>query len=257
MLNKHNNKTENIEKHFLLELFNFKIFCKEKKFLPTEITNKKLLVNTINPRVFSLSTKNKKLHESFKNSDFLVMDGQYFGLASLLLKFKKLPKISGTDLLYFYLDLANKKKYRVFFMGSSEKVLSKIKKRINESYKQICVESVSPPYKDNFSPEENKVILKRINEFKPNILFVGMTAPKQEIWAFEEKNNLECNLICPVGAAFDWFAGERKQPERIWVLLGLEWFIRTLRRPEILKRYPSYLIFFWYLFLNIIKLRKD
>ena len=130
MLNQQNNKTESVEKHFLLELFNFKIFCKEKKFLPTEITNKKLLVNTINPHAFSLSTKNKKLHESFKNSDFLVMDGLYFGLASLLLKFKKLPKISGTDLLYFYLDLANKKKYRYFLWVQVKKSYLKLKKEL-------------------------------------------------------------------------------------------------------------------------------
>ena len=100
-------------------------------------------------------------------------------------------------------------------------------------------------------------MIKVINQFNPDILFIGMTAPKQEKWAYEHKDKINANIICTVGNVFDWFADNQKRPGKIWIKLGLEWFIRTIRRPEILKRYPNVFKFFWILFLNIIRIRKD
>jgi N-acetylglucosaminyldiphosphoundecaprenol N-acetyl-beta-D-mannosaminyltransferase len=100
-------------------------------------------------------------------------------------------------------------------------------------------------------------MITAINSFSPDILFVGMTAPKQEIWAYQNKERTNARIICSVGAVFEWYARVKNAPGKIWVKLGLEWLIRTIRRPEILKRYPDYLMFFWLLFLNIIRIRRD
>jgi N-acetylglucosaminyldiphosphoundecaprenol N-acetyl-beta-D-mannosaminyltransferase len=132
-----------------------------------------------------------------------------------------------------------------------------MKLRSSADYKNIEVEYFSPPYKDSFSDEENNEMLMAINRFSPDILFVGMTAPKQEIWAYQNKEKINARIICSVGAVFEWYAKVKKEPGKIWVKLGLEWLIRTIRRPEILNRYPDYLMFFWLLFLNIIRIRKD
>ena len=170
---------------------------------------------------------------------------------------KRVKKISGTDCFYHFLDRANKIKGRVFFLGSGIDTLEKIEKRSKTEYPSINTAVYSPPFKDVFSTEDNEKMINAINKFKPDILFVAMTAPKQEKWAYFNKEKVDAKIICTVGNVFDWYAGNQKQPEKIWVKLGLEWFIRTIRRPEILKRYPNVLYFFWILFLNIIRVRKD
>jgi N-acetylglucosaminyldiphosphoundecaprenol N-acetyl-beta-D-mannosaminyltransferase len=155
------------------------------------------------------------------------------------------------------MNLANNNGWKVFFLGSSENTLSKIKERTNSDYPNIKVEAYSPPFKKEFTDHDNKLMIDKINSFNPDILLVGMTAPKQEKWVFQNKEKINARIICSIGAVFDWYAGNQKQPEKIWVNLGLEWFIRTIRRPEILKRYPAVFKFFWILMLNIIKIRRD
>ena len=64
-------------------------------------------------------------------------------------------------------------------------------------------------------------MLEKVNDFKPDILFVGMTAPKQEKWVFVNKDNIDANTIVSIGAVFDFYAGTIKRPSR---LLGFYWF---------------------------------
>ena len=71
---------------------------------------------------------------------------------------------------------------KCFFMGSSEKVLSMIKQRSKEDFPNIEVETYSPPYKSEFNEEENNAIITAINKANPDLLWIGMTAPKQEKW---------------------------------------------------------------------------
>ena len=75
-------------------------------------------------------------------------------------------------------------------------------------------------------------ILNEINGFKPNILFIGMTAPKQEKWAHKFKDEIDAEVICSIGAVFNFFAGDIKRPSSFWVNLGLEWFPRFLKEPR-------------------------
>lgn len=219
--------------------------------------DKKTLINTISPNSFAISRKDLEFKEVLQKTDILVLDGLYFGLAPLLLKGVKVKKNSGTDCFYHFLNCANVMKGKVFFLGSTIEILEKMRKRAKIDYPFIYTSSYSPPFKDKFNKEDNDKMIDAINQFKPDILFIGMTAPKQEKWAYQTKEKVNANIICTVGNVFDWYAGNQKQPEKIWVKLGLEWLIRTIRRPEILKRYPNVFYFFWILFLNIIRIRKD
>ena len=75
-----------------------------------------------------------------------------------------------------------------------------------------------------------------INNFKPDILFVGMTAPKQEKWVFVNKENIDANTIVSVGAVFDFYAGTVRRSSPFWIKLGLEWLPRFLREPKRLAK---------------------
>jgi N-acetylglucosaminyldiphosphoundecaprenol N-acetyl-beta-D-mannosaminyltransferase len=98
---------------------------------------------------------------------------------------------------------------------------------------------------------------QHINRFAPDVLFVGMTAPKQEKWGYQNKQYLNTHVIVTIGNVFDWYAGNSKRPGPIWQKMGLEWLVRIFYRPEILKRNLSnQMLFFWHLILFVLKLKK-
>ena len=106
------------------------------------------------------------------------------------------------------------------------------------------MEYLSPPFKDSFSVEENQKFVSAINEFNPDVLFVGMTAPKQEKWVLQNKSKLNVKIIASIGAVFDFYAGNVKRPSKFWIDLGLEWFIRFLQEPKRLFKRNLYSIVF-------------
>jgi N-acetylglucosaminyldiphosphoundecaprenol N-acetyl-beta-D-mannosaminyltransferase len=218
---------------------------------------KKELINTISPNSYGLAVKDTKVKEALQNSDLLILDGLYFGWAALFSKGIKINRITGWDAFQHFSKEMNENSGKVFFLGSAEETLHKIKVRYKKEFPNIEVGSYSPPFKDVFSDEDNLLMRKKINEFKPNILFVGMTAPKQEVWSYQNKKFLDVNVICTIGNAFDWYAGNSKRPAVIWQKLGLEWLIRIFHRPEIFRRnIGNQMLFFWHLFLTIIGIKK-
>ncbi|WP_303238829.1 WecB/TagA/CpsF family glycosyltransferase [Leyella stercorea] len=121
----------------------------------------------------------------------------------------------------------------VMFMGSSEKVLDLIVKRAAKVYPHLKVVTYSPPYKPEFSEEDNKAIIDAINAADPDLLWIGMTAPKQEKWTFShwDELNIHCH-VGTIGAVFDFFAGTVERAPVWWQRHGLEWLYRLLKEPK-------------------------
>ena len=147
-----------------------------------EIPDGKVLINTINAHSFNVAQKDELFAEALAKGDYLIPDGASIIKACRMLKAKSLPKerIAGWDLFVFEMEKNSKK--RVMFMGSSEKVLSQIRDKAAVDYPDMEVVTYSPPYKPEFSEEDNAAIIKAINEANPDLLWIGMTAPKQEKW---------------------------------------------------------------------------
>ncbi len=219
-------------------------------------SSKTLLLNTISPNSYGISTKDPVFKAALKSSDYLVLDGVYFALASILMNGKNIKKNQGPDVFFHFMERMNKVNGRIFFLGSSNGTLEKIKKRAEIDYPNLKVSTYSPPFKKVFSESDNANIYQKISEFKPDILFIGMTCPKQEKWAFQSKNHISVSLVCCIGAVFDWYAGNQKDIHPLWWKFRLAWLKRTIDRPEILLRYPSIGIFFKDLFLSLIRLKK-
>lgn len=121
----------------------------------------------------------------------------------------------------------------VMFMGSSQKVLDLIVKRAAKVYPHLKVVTYSPPYKPEFSKEDNKAIIDAINAADPDLLWIGMTAPKQEKWTFShwDELNIHCH-VGTIGAVFDFFAGTVERAPLWWQRHGLEWLYRLLKEPK-------------------------
>lgn len=197
-----------------------------------QINKPKLIINTINPHSYCVSKKDKDFETALKSSDMLLPDGIGIVWAAKFLKGIKIHKIAGADMHQYLLEQANLKGDRVFYLGASENTLQLIEKRIAKDYQQISVASYSPPFKPAFTAADTNKMLAAVNAFNPKILFVGMTAPKQEKWVFKNKANINANVITSIGAVFDFYAGTVKRSHPFWIKLGLEWLPRFLKDPK-------------------------
>ncbi|MDO4165567.1 MAG: WecB/TagA/CpsF family glycosyltransferase [Bacteroides sp.] len=195
----------------------------------------KLLINTINAHSYNTALKDKLFADALANGDVLIPDGVSVVKACKWLGAKSRPKerIAGWDLFAFEMEKLNRKGGKCFFMGSSEKVLALIRKRVAVDYPNIVVETYSPPYKPVFSAEENRDIVEAINRADPDLLWIGMTAPKQEKWTYEHWDELKIHCHTgTVGAVFDFFAGTYQRAPIWWQDKGLEWLYRLLKEPK-------------------------
>lgn len=218
---------------------------------------KQFVINTISPNSYGLACKNVTVKEALQKSDILILDGLYFGWVALFKQRIKINRIAGWDAFVFFSDALNKNQGKVFFLGSSDATLKKIKERYNTEYPDVEVGIYSPPFKPEFSDKDNQAMYDAINAFQPDVVFVGMTAPKQEVWAYQNKKHLDTKIICSIGNVFDWYAGNSVRPNIFWQKIGMEWLIRIFLRPEIFKRnIGNQMLFFWHLFLNIVHLKK-
>ena len=195
----------------------------------------KLLINTVNAHSYNTARKDSLFAEALMNGDVLIPDGVSIVKACKWIKAKSQPKerIAGWDLFAFEMEKLEKKGGTVMFMGSSQKVLDLIVKRAAEVYPYLKVVTYSPPYKPEFSDEDNKAIIDAINAANPDLLWIGMTAPKQEKWTYShwEELDIHCH-VGTIGAVFDFFAGTVERAPMWWQEHGLEWLYRLLKEPK-------------------------
>lgn len=204
-------------------------------------SSKKTLITTINQYSFCIAEEDPEFKKALLQSDVLLPDGMAIVSAVQLQTGKKIKKIAGADIHLHLLNDLNKKAGSCFYLGASERTLAKIKERLAIEFPNIEVATYSPPFKSHFSKFENKQMIDVINAFAPDVVFVGMTAPKQEKWAFHHKSQLKTKTICAIGAVFDFYAGTVERPSLFWVNLKLEWFIRLVKEPKRMwKRYLYY-----------------
>ena len=218
----------------------------------------KVLINTINAHSYNTAQNDDTFAEALRRGDYLIPDGASVVKACQWLKAKSQPKerIAGWDLFLFEMrrinDNENEMGLKVMFLGSSEKVLALIRERAAIDYPNLEVVTYSPPYKPEFSEEDNRAMIQAINNANPDLLWIGMTAPKQEKWAYQHWNELNIHCHCgTIGAVFDFYAGTAKRAPLWWQEHSLEWLYRLLTEPR--RMWRRYVIgnplFLW----NILK----
>ncbi|MGM0407486.1 MAG: WecB/TagA/CpsF family glycosyltransferase [Bacteroidota bacterium] len=200
----------------------------------------KLLISTLNAHCYNMTISDSYYRESLLKSDVLLPDGISVVWAAKWLTGQRLTKISGSDLFYYEMERQQKRGGTVFFLGSTEETLSKITSRAKKEFPNLQVKTYSPPYKTKFSEEDNFEIYKVINTVKPDVLFIGMTAPKQEKWAYQNYKSLCAGHICCIGAVFDFYAGTIRRAPKWMIKIGMEWLYRLIKEPR--RMWRRYLI---------------
>jgi N-acetylglucosaminyldiphosphoundecaprenol N-acetyl-beta-D-mannosaminyltransferase len=212
---------------------------------------KKRIINTLNAYSFVKAESDHNFKKCLKNSDILIADGFPVVTAARFLKGEKIKKIAGEDLFFQMMKCLQPTGGSCFFLGAGSTTLEKIHHRVSLEFPNIKVYSYSPPYKPEFGEEDMTEMVKAVNSIKPDVLFVGLTAPKQEKLVGKIHHMLECGDICSIGAVFDFYAGTNKRPSKFWIKLRLEWFIRLVKEPS--RLWKRYLIYSPWFFIYMIK----
>ena len=238
----------------IVESLGFRLIKDDLSIVPLD---QRVLINTISPNSYGIAVNDPLMHDSLAKADYLVLDGMYFGLAPLLLNGQHVKRFAGWDCFRYFSAKMNEKHGKVLFLGSTEETLALIRKKFRDEYPNVEVETYSPPFRDVFTDEDHQKMRLAINAFRPDVVFVGLTAPKQEKWGYQNKEFLDVHIICAIGNVFDWYAGNAKRPGVFWQKAGLEWLIRIFYRPEVFRRNISnQMLFFWHLLLYVLKIKK-
>ena len=205
----------------------------------------KLLINTINAHSYNTALKDTLFAEALSCGDVLIPDGVSIVKACRWIEAKSQPqeRIAGWDLFDYEMNRLERESEAstakgespktVMFMGSSQKVLDLIVKRAAEVYPHLKVATYSPPYKPEFTDEDNRAIITAIHASNPDLLWIGMTAPKQEKWTYSHWSELDIHChVGTIGAVFDFFAGTVARAPLWWQNHGLEWLYRLLKEPR-------------------------
>jgi N-acetylglucosaminyldiphosphoundecaprenol N-acetyl-beta-D-mannosaminyltransferase len=192
----------------------------------------------LNPHSIETARRDAAFTAALHGADLSVPDGVGILIASRILGGRIRQRVTGSDIFWGLQSLLNKCGGRsVFFLGSTPETLAKIVERMGRDYPNIHVAGVySPPFKHEFSDADNAAMVMAINSAKPDVLWVGMTAPKQEKWVRQHRDRLAVCFIGPVGAVFDFFIGRVKRSHPLFQRLGLEWLPRLLQEPRRLWR---------------------
>lgn len=177
--------------------------------------------------------------EVYKHADLILCDGKPL---TQIAKWYGTPireKISGSDLFPLLCERAAKKGYKMFFLGAAEGVAAKAARNLENRYPGLNVCGVySPPYGFENDESEMDKITKMIKDASPQILIVGLGAPKQEKFIYHNRERLGVPVSLGLGASLDFEAGQIKRAPKWMADHGLEWFYRITQDPKRLaKRY--------------------
>ena len=201
----------------------------------------KVLINTIYAYSYVVAQRDDLFAMALVNCDYLMPDGASIVMACRWLKAKSQPKerIAGWDLFIFEMERLEGRckranvRGKVMFLGSSEEVLALIRERAAVDYPHLDIITYSPPFKPEFSDEENQAMIGAVNRADPDLLWIGMTAPKQEKWAYLHWDELNIHCHCgTVGAVFEFYAGTQKRAPLSWQRNSLEWLHRLIMEPR-------------------------
>ncbi len=191
-----------------------------------------------NPHSLVVAADDAEFAEALHEADVLLPDGAGIVLAGKVLRTPVSERVAGFEYFYETSRRANAEGgVRYFFLGSTQQVLDLIAERLAREFPNIELAGTwSPPYKPEFSAEDNAAMHAAIQAARPDIVWVGMTAPKQEKWIHSNAVAGGAPLYAAIGAVFDFYAGTVKRSPAWAGRLGLEWLPRLLREPRRLWR---------------------
>jgi len=200
-------------------------------------TGPRVIFACANAHALEVAQRDVVYKSALRSSDLVVADGAGVTWMARIAKVRVGPRITGHDYFLAVLnELQHRGNGRVFFFGSSRKVLDLIASRLRRDFPavQLCG-TLSPPFGE-WGADEDSAMVAEINAARPDVLWVGMTAPKQEKWVVANRHRLRAPVIGSIGAVFDFYAGTLSRAPAWIRRLGFEWLYRLAKEPRRLWR---------------------
>jgi N-acetylglucosaminyldiphosphoundecaprenol N-acetyl-beta-D-mannosaminyltransferase len=200
------------------------------------ITGLRCYVSITNPHSVLLCHRDERMLRATSSADMTLPDGVGIILAANLLGYANRGRVTGPSLMLKLCDWGRTYKLRHYFYGGAEGVARTLAANLTKKYRGLRIAGTfSPPFRA-LSGDEDRQIVREINRARPDILWVGLGAPKQEIWMHEHLGRINATAMIGVGAAFDFHAGTVRWAPA-WVRkAGFEWAYRLAREPRRLWR---------------------
>ncbi|OPL07384.1 MAG: hypothetical protein AVO33_05620 [delta proteobacterium ML8_F1] len=205
----------------------FKIFIRFSK------ENRVRTIYTPNTEMVMMAQEDPEFKEILKRSDLNLPDGIGLKLFARIHGLNLAEKIAGVEFMERILDFCEKTEVKIYLLGGAEGVAEEAARLIVQQYPHVRVVGTQHGY---FQKEDEPHVIDAINEASPNILFVGLGAPRQEKWIHLNKRFLDAEVVMGVGGSIDVFAKKVKRAPPIFINLGLEWLYRLLKQPSRIKR---------------------
>lgn len=197
-----------------------------------------LYFGCLNPHSIEVAAGDPEFESALLDADFLTADGIGIVIASRFMGGSIRGRITGTDVFTNLTRAMNEQGgMSCFFLGSTDATLKSIRERMAREFPKVRVSGTySPPFKPVFDPADTEDMIRHVNDSAADVLWVGMTAPKQEKWIYRNRYRLNVAFSGPIGAVFDFYAGNIKRAGPVWQSLGLEWLPRFVQEPRRLWR---------------------
>lgn len=191
-----------------------------------------------NPHAVEMAEQDPEFKQALLAADFLTPDGIGVVYASRALGGRIRSRVTGMDVfLGTCRAMQDAGGGSCYFLGSTEETLAEIRRRMALDFPAVEVAGTySPPFRPEFTAEDNDAMIGAVNGSGAQVLWVGLTAPKQEKWLFRHRDRLGVAFAGPIGAAFDFYIGRIRRAGPAWQNLGLEWLPRLVQEPRRLWR---------------------
>jgi N-acetylglucosaminyldiphosphoundecaprenol N-acetyl-beta-D-mannosaminyltransferase len=182
------------------------------------------------------SQRDQELRRIHNEAALVTPDGMPLVWISRLKGHRGVGRVYGPDLMLAFCEASEKKRYRHFFYGGGDGVAERLASRLKERFPGLAIAGIlCPPFRP-LEPDEDNETVGYINQTRPDIVWVGLSTPKQERWMRAHVGRLSAPVLVGVGAAFDFNAGLKPQAPRWMQRAGLEWFFRLVKEPRRLWR---------------------
>jgi N-acetylglucosaminyldiphosphoundecaprenol N-acetyl-beta-D-mannosaminyltransferase len=204
------------------------------------------------------SQRDSELRQIHNNAGLVTPDGMPLVWASHLLGFRSVERVYGPDLVLALCERSAGRGYRHYFFGGPPGVAERMAECLEQRFPGLVVAGTYAPPFHPLTVEDDDRIVQAINETRPDIVWVGLSTPKQERWMAAHVGRVSAAALIGVGAAFDFLSGSKRQAPRWMQRNGLEWFFRVMTEPRRLwRRYATNIPAFLGLFLaQVMRLRR-
>jgi N-acetylglucosaminyldiphosphoundecaprenol N-acetyl-beta-D-mannosaminyltransferase len=186
------------------------------------------------------SRGNSELRRIHNEAGMVTPDGMSLVFMARRLGFKFVTRVYGPDLMRRLTEISAQKGYRQFYYGGGPGLADRLAETLKAHYPTLdVVGTLAPPFRP-LSSEEDEAVIACINSAAPDIVWVGLSTPKQEFWMASHTHRLDAPVLVGVGAAFDFLTGTKSQAPAWLQRSGLEWAYRLACEPRRLwKRYAK------------------